>query len=166
VLRLQFNVLAANYPRRDDISHDDLFREIGWDKLISDRQFDNTCATRMSLALIKCGVVIPGARMPIRKGPFKNHLIEPGQNKLSHILERSSMLGPPEKHKNDRGAALAEIGDRRGIVSFFHMIPGLIEGGHIDVIAPQFQRPNQTRDHRCGTDCHWSSSEVWFWPMQ
>ncbi|TFW28585.1 T6SS effector amidase Tae4 family protein [Massilia horti] len=166
MLKLQFNVLAANYPQRDLVPTRELFREIGWDDLIRDPKYENTCATRVSLALIKSGVIIPDARMPIRKGPFKNHRIEPGQEKLSHILARSSMLGPPEKHKNDRGQAFGEIGDRRGVVSFFHLIPGLYEGGHIDIVSPQFQRANKPSESRCGTACHWTSGEVWFWPFQ
>jgi hypothetical protein len=159
MLRIPFNVLAHNYPRRSYVSHDDLFREIGWDDLIKNPAYENTCATRVSLALIKCGVTIPHARLPIKKGPYKHHLIEPGQGKLSHILAASNMFGKPEKFDNSH--AHDGIGDRSGIVSFFRLIPGIYEGGHIDIISPVFGALNQ-----CGTDCHWTSAEVWFWPLQ
>ncbi|TFW34838.1 T6SS effector amidase Tae4 family protein [Massilia horti] len=165
MLSLQFNVLAANYPRRSFVPTADLFREIGWDDLIKDPKYENTCATRVSLALIKSGIIIPDARMSIRRGPFKNHRIEPGQVKLSHILARNTMLGAPEKYKNDQRQALGKIGERRGIVSFFHLIPGLYEGGHIDIVSPDFQRMNQGTENRCGTACHWTAAEVWFWPL-
>lgn len=159
MLKIPFNVLAHNYPRRSRILHDALFREIGWDDLIHNANYENTCATRVSLALIKTGITIPGARMPIRTGQYKGRMIEPGQAKLSHILEGAAMLGIPERF--DNAHARAAIGERSGIVSFWRLIPGVYEGGHIDLVSPVFQPIGQ-----CGTDCYWASKEVWFWPLR
>lgn len=159
MVKIPFNVLAHNYPRKARISHDALFREIGWDDLIKNTAYENTCATRVSLALIKTGITIPGARMAIRTGPYKGQLIEPGQAKLSHILAGVAMLGKPEKFGNAH--AQAAIGERSGIVSFWHLVPGLYEGGHIDLVSPVFQPLGQ-----CGTDCYWTSREFWFWPLK
>jgi hypothetical protein len=49
-----------------------LFQQIGWDDLIKNPAYGNTCAIRVSLALIRSGVTIPGGRLPIKR-------IEPGQ---------------------------------------------------------------------------------------
>jgi hypothetical protein len=97
--------------------------------------------------------------MAIRAGTHKGKMIEPGQAKLSMILCRPSMFGKPEKY----GAANMEqgIGDRTGVVSFFHLIPGIYDHGHIDVVSPMLGGVRA-----CGTDCYWTSKEAWFWPLQ
>lgn len=159
MLNLPFHVLLKNYPRRRDIDHDALFREIGWDDLIKNDAYENTCATRVSLALIKSGVTIPGGRIPIKTGPFKGKRIEPGQVNLSHILAGPAMFGRPEKFATQQ--APAGIGQRSGIVSFFHLVPGIYEHGHIDIVSPLLGKLRE-----CGTDCFWTSKEVWFWELR
>lgn len=159
MLSLPFRVLMNHYPRKRQVDHDALFREIGWDDLIKNPSFENTCAMRVSLALIRCGVAIPDGRMPIKTGPHKGKLIEPGQAKLSHILARASMFGNPEKFGPTK--AVDGIGSRSGVVSFWHLIPGLYEGGHIDLVSPDFGGV-----HECGSGCHWTSGEIWFWPLK
>jgi hypothetical protein len=159
MLTLPFHVLMKNYPRKRDIDHDALFREIGWDDLIKNDTYANTCATRVSLGLIKSGITIPGARMAIKAGPFKGKRIEPGQVNLSHILAGAAMFGRPEKFATK--ASESGIGMRSGIISFFHLIPGIYEHGHIDIISP-----NLGGVRTCGTDCYWTSKEVWFWPLR
>ncbi|GAB3437871.1 type VI secretion system amidase effector protein Tae4 [Massilia solisilvae] len=155
---LSFAVLKQNYPRKIDVDHDALFREIGWDDLIGNPAYENTCATRVSLALIRSGITIPGGRIAIKKGPFKGQMIEPGQDKLSHILATRSMFGSPEKFSTKQ--AESSIGLRSGIVSFFRLIPGVYEHGHIDIVSPQLGGIRV-----CGTGCYWSSREIWFWPL-
>ena len=66
-MRPPFHTLERNYPRHDDIDKAQLFHEIGWDDLIDNPDYDNTCAIRMSLALIKSGVLVPGV-CPSGKG--------------------------------------------------------------------------------------------------
>jgi hypothetical protein len=151
-------LMVQAYPRRRDVSHDALFRLIGWDDLIKDPAYENTCAIRVSLALLRCGVHIPDGRMPIKAGTHKGKMIEPGQAKLSAILARSSMLGKPEKFSI--GEMIAGIGERSGIASFFRLIPGIYEHGHIDVVSPMYGGVRT-----CGTDCYWDAKEVWFWPL-
>jgi hypothetical protein len=159
MLTLPFAVLMKNYPRRKDIDHDALFKQLGWDDLIKNEDYANTCATRVSLALIKSGIAIPHGRLAIKAGPFKGKLIEPGQDKLSHTLAQPTMFGLPEKFATRLSEA--GIGMRSGIVSFFHLIPGIYEHGHIDIISP-----NLGGIRECGTDCYWTSKEVWFWPLK
>lgn len=153
-----FNVLWNNYSSNKSVLKPELFKEIGWNDLINNDVYANTCAIRVSLALIKSGVTIPEGRMPIRAGTHRGKKIEPGQAKLSNILAMKSMLGKPEKFKS--GEYEDGIGNRTGIVSFFHLVPGVYENGHIDLVAPQ-----AGGSKRCASDCWWSSKEVWFWPI-
>lgn len=158
-MKVLFSVLAKHYPRKRDVPQAALFRELGWDDLIADPKYENTCAIRVSLALIRSGVTIPDGRMPINKaGPFKGKMIEPGQAKLSRILSRRSMLGEPQKYRGPK--AFVEIGSRSGIVSFFRLTPGVYEGGHIDIVGPTLCGVSA-----CGTSCYWTSAETWFWPL-
>ena len=68
-----FTVLS-NYYRPLDVKKPELFKEIGWDDLIDNATYYNTCAIRVSLALIKSGLFIHG-RIAIKKGPHKGKLI-------------------------------------------------------------------------------------------
>lgn len=159
MIALPFGVLMQNYPRKRDVPRDALYRLIGWDDLIDDLAYENTCATRVSLALIRSGIAIPDARMAIKAGPHKGKRIEPGQAKLSAILSRPTMFGKPEKFEQTNSESA--IGSRSGIASFFRLIPGTYEGGHIDIISPM-----TAGALACGSDCYWTSKEVWFWPMK
>jgi hypothetical protein len=69
------------------------------------------------------------------------------------------MFGKPEKFTTD--LSLKSIDNRTGIVSFFVLYPGLFNGGHIDIISPEFGGKDT-----CGSGCHWRSKEVWFWPLK
>jgi hypothetical protein len=154
-----FAVLMKAYPRKRDIDHDTLFRLLGWDDLIPNPAYANTCAIRVSLALLRSGIHIPDGRIAVKIGTHKGKKIEPGQAKLSAILSRPSMLGAPEKFGNQE--IEARIGERSGIVSFFQLIPGIYGGGHIDIVSPMLGGVRA-----CGTECYWTSKEAWFWPLQ
>lgn len=121
--QLSFSILRNNFSSNKTVKQGDLFREIGWDDLIGNVAFENTCAIRLSLALIKSKVIIPEARMAIKSGPHKGKRIEPGQGKLSFILARESALGKPEEFTTS--AFNEGIGTRSGIISFFRLIPGV-----------------------------------------
>jgi Type VI secretion system (T6SS), amidase effector protein 4 len=157
-MKIPFNVLKLHYPRSHEIDRPALFREIGWDDVVNNPAFENTCAIRVSLALIKSGIKVPG-RMRIKTGPYKDELIEMGQANLSHILARTSFLGKPEVFTTE--ASKTGIGSRTGIVSLWQLYPGLYAGGHIDIITPEWGGKEA-----CGSGCHWKSREVWFWPMR
>lgn len=157
-MKPQFSVLATNYSSNRVVSKDDLFKEIGWDDLISKPEYNNTCAIRVSLALVKSGVSVRG-RMKINKGDHKGKLIEPGQAKLSNMLAGAAYFGLPEKYKTTE--AESKIRLRSGVISFWK-IPGYLggAGGHIDIVAPALGGIRA-----CGSQCFWDSTEVWFWPL-
>lgn len=148
-----FQVLRQLYPRKD--SREVLFADIGWDDLVKDPAYWDTCAIRISVGLLRAGVALPGARMQAKAGTIKGKWIEPGQGKLSAILER--LWGKAEIYKSEQ-AARAGIGQRNGVVSFFK-----IEGsnqGHVDLIA--------MGEHGfldCARSCYFSAVTIWFWPL-
>ena len=153
-----FIKLRENYSSVAAVDQATLFGEIGWEDLVGKDSFANTCAIRVSLALIKAGIKLKG-RMAIRKGPFKGALIEPGQARLAHMLASPVMFGAPEKFARD--AAVAGIGQRKGLVAFFR-IPGYQggAGGHIDILLPA------AGVQVCGSECYWTCAEVWFWELR
>lgn len=156
--QISYAALRTNFSSNKTLKQPELFRELGWEDLIGNPAYDNTCAIRMSLALIKSGKTIPG-RLKIKKGPHQGKLIEMGQRKLSLLLAERSRLGAPEKFSG-RDAADG-IGNRNGIVSFWKLIPGLYEHGHIDIVSAPAGGLRA-----CGSDCYWTSKEIWFWPLK
>lgn len=137
---------------------DAVYDEIGYqmaDLLKQDVGYANTCATRMSLALLKSGVEFTG-RLAVKKGPYKGKRIEPGAKLLADQLMRSAVFGRPELFP-DPSKASAKIGARNGVV-FFWKIVGY-DGGHIDLI--EVNNNIQT----CNSHCYFDCKEAWFWPL-
>ncbi|MET0857717.1 MAG: T6SS effector amidase Tae4 family protein [Telluria sp.] len=125
---------------------------------LSKPTFRDTCAIRMSVALLTSGVVLPGARMKANEGAIRGRRIEPGQGKLSAILRR--VWGKPEVYKGEQ-AARDGIGRRHGVVSFFRVHGGgPADGGHIDLVQ---RGPSGFSE--CTRSCYFSAGEVWFWPL-
>lgn len=155
-MKPSFAKIKKTYQDKHACPRDVLYKELGWDDLVSNPAYENTCAVRISLAFIKLGVTMPG-RIVIKKGPHKGKMIEPGQAKLSHILARPTFLGMPEKCK--MADVQKVIANRHGIISFFK-IPEYRNGGHIDLIAP-----DRGGVYACASDCYWSAAEVWLWPL-
>ena len=137
-----FSVLWRNYSPSHLVTRADLYNEIGWEDLVNNPSFQNTCAIRMS----------------IKKGPHKGALIEMGQDNLTRILKR--YVGAPEKLAGMPRDYTKSIGSRNGIISFYSLAPGLYEGGHIDLVS------SGSGALKCGSSCHWTSKEVLFWPMK
>ena len=157
-MRPAFVTLLNRYPGSETRAA--LYRQIGWDDVIDHPAYKDTCAIRMSVALLRAGVVIGGASSPVKAGPMKGLTIEIGQVRLSRALKR--IWGAPEVFKGQK-AAEAGIGDRRGVVSFFRIRQFEIQtnGGHIDLVYPT---GNGFRD--CERSCFFDSVEVWFWPLK
>lgn len=119
----------------------------------------------MSLCLIRSGITIPG-RIKIHASSHKGKLIEPGQVKLSNILTRPELFGPPQKFKLDKRDEVLK--DKQGIISFMR-IPGYsIDGalsGHIDLVKHgKFLFFWDAL--KCAESCYWNSAEFWFWPVR
>ncbi|WP_338845603.1 T6SS effector amidase Tae4 family protein [Massilia sp. W12] len=140
------------------VSGADLYHEIGYvqDDLIKQNAgYVNTCATRMSLALLKHGAPING-RLKVRVGKFKGRTVEPGAKLLADQLAKPDFLGKPQIYRTIE--APGKLVGKRGIV-FFWKIEGY-SGGHIDLIEPS------NAAQVCHSACYFSAKEVWFWPLR
>jgi len=83
------------------VSGSDLYAEVGIDheKLIKQNPaYINTCAARVSLALLKSNVPFEG-RLPVKSGKFLGRKIEAGAKLLADQLKKPSLFGMPEIHK-------------------------------------------------------------------
>ncbi|MDB5800631.1 MAG: hypothetical protein JWL63_1570 [Rhodocyclales bacterium] len=154
-MRPNFTQLANAYDRYQSMDTPALYKEIGWEDVIGKDAWNNTCAVRMSLALLHCGVPIIG-RFAIHSGPLKGKRIEPVQNKLSDQLIR--LLGEPEvfDHAEARKADYHALFGKTGIVSFMR-IPDYV-GGHIDVA-------DYSSDWLCRRHCYFDASSIRFWSL-
>jgi Type VI secretion system (T6SS), amidase effector protein 4 len=149
--RPAFSTLLANYYSNKVVTRDDLYAELGWDDLIDNPLYENTCSVRVSLALIKVGIPVKG-RIKVKIGPYKGKMIEPGLLKLARMLATKEYFGKPEKFITEN--AEAGVGNRQGIIAFIKL-PGYEGGGHMDLISGSV----------CGSDCYWDAEEIWFWEL-
>lgn len=128
---------------------------MGWSDIIDHPAYQDTCAIRMSIALLHAGVSIPDATMRVKTGPLSDRRIEPRQRQLSNSLKR--LWGQPEVYDSEK-AARDGIGKRTGIVSFFRISGGA--GGHIDLVHPGPYGLSE-----CARSCFFVAWEIWFWPI-
>lgn len=156
-MRFTFKALTEGYDRYNKLDTKALYESLGWNDLIGKPEWANTCAVRMSLALLECGVNVQG-RVRINDGVHKGKMIEPGQNRLADYIARH-VLGEPVKYdrKTFFETAYREVWNQTGIISFMR-IPAYA-GGHIDVLDAR-------GDWQCRRSCYFSASEVWFWLVQ
>ena len=134
-----------------------LYKEIGYsyDNLVQQNPgYVNTCAVRMSLALIKSGTDFVG-RLKIKEGPHKGRTIEPGAKLLADQLARPVVFGRPDVFAPP--SAVSRLSGKKGVILFWK-ITGY-GGGHIDLIE------SSTTMQVCNSACYFSSKEVWFWPL-
>jgi hypothetical protein len=160
---VSFHQIWTNYLSNKTVSMPQLYAQLGWDDLVKNPAYANTCAVRVHLACMAAGLRIPG-RIKIKKGPQKGQLIEPGQQKLSVLLGGTNLLGEPKKYQvADLIKDSSPIWDKTGIISFMS-IPGYLNGngGHIDVFKSGM---NADGNYLCGSDCYWNAKEVWFWAI-
>jgi len=151
-----FAVLRQNYPKSE--LQEVLFPELGWADLVRKPAFKDTCAVRMSIALLRSGVVIPGAWLKINNGPLKDKMVQPRQGELSRTIVR--MWGKPEVFKGTIEAHDI-IGNSTGVISFFRVYGGAGDGGHIDLVWPA-----GNGFHECARSCFFTAAEIWFWPLK
>ena len=159
-MKPQYATLKANYYSSNELNTNyvdkkRLYEEIGYDINALVRQnagYENTCATRVSLALIKSGVHFAG-RLRIKKGTHEGRFVEPGAKLLADQLSRSAVFGRPQVLRP--AEAVSHLQGRKGVV-FFWKITGY-GGGHIDLIE------TENAVQVCNSACYFSSQEVWFW---
>lgn len=156
MLNLRYNTMKDAYDRYNAFDTDGLYRDLGWDDLIGKPEWANTCAVRMSLAIIECGARIPG-RVSIKKGPHKGKLIEPGQNRLSNWLVDNYATPVRFQYDAMQPAGPSELLGKRGITSFMNM-PSY-PGGHIDLLQGAVDLLN------CSRACYFDAAEVRFWEV-
>ncbi|GGY85984.1 T6SS effector amidase Tae4 family protein [Pseudoduganella plicata] len=147
-----FQRLWQHFPRTE--SRAELYETLGWEDIIDHKAYRDTCAIRMSYALLRADVALPGATMLVKAGPAKGRHIEHRQAALSRILKRR--WGAPEVFRNPD--AQEGIAGRKGVVSFFKIQGG--NGGHIDLVeagAHGFAA--------CARSCYFSAAVVWFWAL-
>ena len=161
-MKPSFSVLKSNHHSSNELSPSyidkkSVYKEIGYDLDDLTKQnpgYENTCATRMSLALIASGVNFSG-RLKIKEGSYKGRLIEPGAKLLADQLAQSHVFGKPQIFKPNE--AIAKLNGKKGVV-FFWKIAGY-NGGHIDLIE------TVNLILVCNSACYFSSKEIWFWPL-
>ncbi len=163
-MKVPFEAVRMHFPDKVSITSAEIYQWIGHPENIGNPNFENTCAIRLSLALLGAGFPSPGT-YPVRAGKFKGRTIETSQRKLSNWLK--GQLGPPEQYKGG-GEARKEIGKRHGIISFFKLHGETDRQGHIDIVM--IDRWNEYL--RCGNNnddaggCYWDAVDVWFWPLK
>jgi hypothetical protein len=156
--RPAFSDMLHHYPHAGAWPRQKLFREIGWTDLANKKEYEDTCALRLSLALVGCNILIPHARFKLKNGALKNKWVEPGQAKLSATLEE--IWGMPEVFDSEL-AAQHGIGSRRGVVSFYSIYGVGSHQGHIDLIWPA-----GNSFFNCAMSCYMGSIKIKFWQLQ
>lgn len=156
--QLKQNHYSSNYSSAAYLSAEELYAEIGYDVqalMKENTGYANTCAVRMSLALIKSGVRFKG-RLPIKEGVYKGRTIEPGAKLLADQLQKSTTFGKAVVFLDTKEAE-KWIKKKKGAV-FFNKITHY-DGGHIDLIEPE------NAALLCHSHCYFNCKEVWFWEL-
>lgn len=158
-----FNTLWSNYPTPAKEPIDTLYRSLGWDDLIGDPNYENTCAIRMSICLLRSGLSIPTGELKIWKGPLKGKFVKIRYDDLAKHLKAA--WGNPQVLSRPTKEVLESKGD--GVIAFFGLPSGY--PGHIDLFdvtktnhSLLFWRWSQTSSV-CGTNCYFGSREAWYW---
>ena len=153
--RPPYSVLRAYYPDPYNVPAEELWQSVGHPEHVSNPQWVNTCAIRMSIALASVGVFVPNAYLVVAAGKYKGRRVEIKQEVLANHL--CTIWGEPEKF----GAALLRerVGDRHGVIRFVGLWGPYDPQGHIDLIC-------RDRSHRLaceGGHVYWHAVECWFW---
>lgn len=86
---LKDNHYSSNPSSSSYKSAEDVYNEIGYDyaKLVEENPaYVNTCAVRMSLALLKSGVVLTKGSLRIKAGTYKDKCVHTGAKVLADEL--------------------------------------------------------------------------------
>lgn len=156
--KLKQNYYSSNKAASNFVDGEVLYSEIGYSQEALMKQnpaYENTCATRVSLALLKSGVSFTG-RLIIKSGELKGKAVETGAKLLADQLMRPTVFGRPEVYKP--ADFMKRVTDKRGVV-FFWKITGY-GGGHIDLI----EILNTVAV--CNSNCFIHSKEIWFWELK
>jgi hypothetical protein len=152
--RPPYALLHKHYPDPASVSAEELFAWIGHQDKLTNPQWRNTCAIRVSLALLGAGMSLPGGFLTVQAGKYKDRQVEIRQDTLADQLTRA--WGEPERF----GTALLDwrVGLRHGVIRFIKLWGPYDEQGHIDLIAPY-----SANRLYCEGACYMQSAECWFW---
>ncbi|HEY5604714.1 MAG TPA: T6SS effector amidase Tae4 family protein [Gammaproteobacteria bacterium] len=156
--QLKKNYYSSNEFADNFVDGEALYSEIGYvqDALIKQNPaYVNTCATRVSLALLKTGVSFNG-RLSIKAGEFKGKKVEMGAKLLADQLMLPHVFGKPKIYKPSD--FISSISGKKGVVLFWK-ITGY-GGGHIDLV----DITNSVAI--CNSNCYFNSKEIWFWELK
>jgi hypothetical protein len=153
--RPPYSLLRQNYPAPKDVPPQQLWQSIGYPENAEDSDWKNTCAIRLSLALVAAGMVIRPGFLQIKAGKFTNRKLEIKVVALSDFLMRE--WGEPEKYSG--ALAWEKIFSRKGVIRFVQLWGPFDPQGHIDLIGPS----ERNRVAECAGACFFHSVEVWFW---
>ncbi|WP_155635116.1 T6SS effector amidase Tae4 family protein [Burkholderia cepacia] len=152
-----FSILSSHYPGNKTVSREALFQELGWQDLIQNPSYANTCAIRMDQhgTCQKRNNVARRTGHSERAAPWAPN--RGGASQLAKMLAEPAYFGKAEVFRRDD--AVTGIASRKGMAAFWN-IPGYMNGrgGHIDLI--------DGARAICGSDCYWTASEMWFWPLR
>lgn len=164
-MKPSYAVLKANHSSSyfgspDFVESKDFYASIGYDQVKLGIQFENTCAARMSVALIKSSVKFKGRLLSIKEGKWKGQRLETGAKNLADILSQPIVFGKPIIW-HDSKKFQAGLGNKRGVV-FFWKIDGYNggSGSHIDLIEPG------NAGVICHSHCYFTCKEIWFWELK
>ena len=153
--RPPYSLLRQNYPDSASVPSAELWQWIGHPKNDDDPKWHNTCAIRVSLALLGAGLQLPHGFLTVQAGKYKGRKIEIKQEALADYL--ATVWGPPERFAT---ALLEErVRHQRGIIRFVNLWGPFDPQGHIDLI-------DGVRWSRVGCEgrCYTQAVESWFWP--
>lgn len=153
-----YTLLRKNYPAPTEVLSKQLWGSIGHPEKASDPQWQNTCAIRLSLALLGAGMVIEPGFLEVKSGKFAKRMLAITVVGLSDYLTRQ--WGEPEKISG--ALAWERIYNRMGVIRFVQLWGPFDPQGHIDLIGPT----EKNRVAECAGACFFHAVEVWFWELQ
>lgn len=155
--RPAYTLLRQHYPAPKDTPPQRLWESIGHAEKATDPHWNNTCAIRLSLALLGVGMIIEPGFLEVKKGRFAQRRLAITVVALSDYLNRH--WGEPEKFNG--ALAWEKIHDRKGVIRFIQLWGPFDPQGHIDLIGPS----EKNRVAECAGSCFFHAVEVWFWEL-
>ena len=119
-----FAQLKSTFPTE---KREPFFKAMGWDDLIDDDDYKNTCAMRVSVCLVKLGMTFPNGKIKILKGDHKGKKIEIRWHELEAVLKAA--WGAPT---NVTPTTAEGCKSYQGVIVFEKLLSGY--PGHIDVL--------------------------------
>ncbi len=152
-----YTLLRQHYPSPRQMPAAELWHSIGHPENAANPAWQNTCAIRMSLALLGAGVPIPAGFLKVRAGRFTGRVVEITVVGLAGLLCKE--WGEPEKYSG--ALAWERIQNRKGVIRFVRLWGPFDPQGHIDLLGPA----EKTRVMECAGACFFHAVEIWFWEL-